>query len=278
MYVFAKFSLESSRRLSMRLSKINRIEQRLAFFNNLKQASNEQRREREQQNVDLSLFSELRGQISYRCWCSRALLSPSYYLPSSLIPFPRPLPSRRSPEYVHTYKILFIYPTELAVMQETITIYHILPSMINMKTRGGAGGKNVSKRRARDVISLMDVHMAVGVHFYYTWYFLCKSSLMIFPCLLLLLVSNEAQNVVNNIWALGKLSAQPRRSHRSLSSRVHSKSHKWRKILSEYNINWPRTSWANVLSVPVYTKHLRVHVQSRWVLVYPHLLYNSRQK
>lgn len=38
------------------------------------------------------------------------------------------------------------------------------------------------------LIRLMDVHMAFEVHFTTLYTFLCKSSLMIFPCLLLVLV------------------------------------------------------------------------------------------
>lgn len=72
-------------------------------------------------NVDLSLFSELRGQISSDRvvgGLEGAFISPGYYLPfvsdSAILP-PRSLYELR----MNIHKILFIYPTELAVMLES---------------------------------------------------------------------------------------------------------------------------------------------------------------
>lgn len=100
-------------------------------------------KERERRNVDSSWFSELRGQIWYwveaRGFFYLQLLFTigSLILLCSYCHFFLP--------FSHTHKILFIYPTELAVMQETITIYHT--SMINTIT--GEDEKNAKSERAK---------------------------------------------------------------------------------------------------------------------------------
>lgn len=121
-------------------------------FNNLKYTSNEQL------SVDSSLFSKPRGRrFSYRA--RGFFYLSSYYLLSvhspicfrSAVLFPHPSPLRLPIKAIahqsltvppHTqHKILYIYPTELAVMQERPLPFTIPSTMINTERKKTGSGK-----------------------------------------------------------------------------------------------------------------------------------------
>lgn len=105
-------------------------------------------------------------------WCSRALLSPViiyHRLWFCCFPCCYSL-SLSTSLHVYAHKILFIYPTELAVMQEAITIHHTFYD--KYKDWRKSAQREQAREWVREVIRLMDCawHLKFIFTTLYTFY------------------------------------------------------------------------------------------------------------